>query len=115
MTALVIMVSGVYNVNIYGEVLSLTGGLAGLPDGAALTGIAFASIFGSFGKQLVAVALSLFAFSTLMAWAYYGELCFRYLFGDKITGWYRFFYLLAIPAGAVAGLSVIWGLSDICN
>ena len=44
MTALVIMVSGVYNVNIYGEVLSLTGGLASLPDGAALTGIAFSSI-----------------------------------------------------------------------
>ena len=114
-TALVILVSGAYHTKAYGEMVALTGGCGSFLDGASLTEAAFGTLFGQAGKQLVAICLTLFAFSTLMAWAYYGEVCFCYLFGHRFSGWYRFTYLLAVPAGAAGAVSVIWELADICN
>lgn len=89
------------------------------PDGKLLTGAsmtlaAFNSVF-SWGGYIVTVGLALFAFTTLLGWAYYGEKCVEYLFGTKSVPFYRAFFTLIIIPGAVLELEVVWKISDICN
>ncbi len=61
------------------------------------------------------ILLVLFAFSTVIAWAYYGEKCFEYLFGEKFVILYRICFTLIIIPGAVIKLNVAWAFADIAN
>lgn len=84
--------------------------------GAALTLAAFSTVLGNFGEVVLAVEITLFAFSTILAWEYHGEKAFEYLAGScKYTKAYRLFFSLLVYLGAVQTMEIIWGLSDIAN
>jgi AGCS family alanine or glycine:cation symporter len=57
----------------------------------------------------------LFAFTTVIAWAYYGEKCVEYLFGERFVIPYRVVYTLLILPGALFSLETIWAFADAMN
>jgi AGCS family alanine or glycine:cation symporter len=59
--------------------------------------------------------LVLFAFTTLIGWAYYGEKCIEYLFGIKAVPFYRILFTLVVIPGAILELDIVWKISDVCN
>lgn len=67
------------------------------------------------GNYIVALGLILFAFSTVIAWAYYGEKCFEYLFGEKSVLVYRALYTLIVIPGAALKMEMAWDVADIMN
>ena len=85
-----------------------------LVNGASMTVAAFESIFTG-GGYVVTIGLVLFAFTTLLGWAYYGEKCVEYLFGVKSVAIYRCLFTLVIIPGAVLELSIVWKISDVFN
>lgn len=99
MTALVVMVSGQWS--------------SGL-QGAALTTAAFEAGFKG-GGLIVAIGLMLFAFSTILGWAYYGERCAEFLLGPKSVMIYRLIYTPVVLVGAIGGLEQIWAITDTLN
>ncbi|WP_373471380.1 alanine/glycine:cation symporter family protein [Carnobacterium alterfunditum] len=98
-TALVIVMTGVWETGL---------------DGAALTTVAFDKGM-PFGGKIVTFGLIFFAFSTLLGWSYYGERCMEYLFGPKSIVIYRLIFLPLIVVGAVGGLRVVWAIADTLN
>lgn len=82
--------------------------------GVEMSQQAFASVL-PFGDKVVAVALTLFAFTTILGWSYYGERCAEFLFGPAITFWYRVAWVLMIPMGIFSGLQLVWNVSDLLN
>ena len=85
-------------------------------DGSALTTAAFSKgMPGNWGGIIVAVGLSLFAFSTLLGWAYYGERNIDFLFGRRAVIPYRIAFIVAIFVGTVFALEPLWLLADILN
>lgn len=83
-------------------------------NGASMTLAAFESTF-AWGGYVVTVGLLLFAFTTLLGWAYYGEKCVEYLFGERWIALYRFLFIICIIPGAVLQLEIVWKISDITN
>jgi len=83
--------------------------------GAALTSMAFDSTLPGVGQYVVSFALAVFAFTTILGWAFYGEKCFEYLFGVRSIKLYRVVYILAILAGAVAPLNFVWLMASVFN
>ncbi|WP_374724466.1 alanine/glycine:cation symporter family protein [Calidifontibacillus erzurumensis] len=83
--------------------------------GAELTTATFELLIGAPGPYIVAIGLIFFAYSTVLGWAYYGEKCFSYLFGESAIKYYRIVYVLAVFVGAVATLDTVWGIADIMN
>ncbi len=83
--------------------------------GASLTAYAFGQVLGNLGSLLVGVSLSLFAFSTIIAWSYYGDRCARFLFGERAVPIYRIVYVIAVAVGAYIPLALVWNLADITN
>ena len=67
------------------------------------------------GKPLIAIALALFAFSTLLGWSYYGERCAEYLAGSKIILPYKVAFVIFAFVGSVTALDTVWNLADILN
>lgn len=67
------------------------------------------------GDYIVSIGLILFAFSTVIAWAYYGEKCFEYLFGERSVILYRCLFTLIIIPGAALQMELAWHLADIMN
>ena len=68
-----------------------------------------------FGGWIVTISLILFAYSTILGWAFYGEKCLEYLFGVKATVIYRIVFSLMVIPGSVLGLQIVWKLADIMN
>lgn len=66
-------------------------------------------------QGLVAIALALFAFPTIIGWSLYGERCVTYLFGVKAVLPYRILWVLAIPVGAGMSLDLVWLVADTLN
>ncbi len=71
------------------------------------------SAFGEYGQYAVTVGLVLFAFSTALAWSYYGDRAVTYLFGTRIVTPYRVVYVLAFFLAAVMDTSLVWLVSAI--
>ncbi|MGY0218470.1 alanine/glycine:cation symporter family protein [Endozoicomonadaceae bacterium StTr2] len=84
-------------------------------SGAALTSAAFAQALPGLGNYIIAISLTIFAFTTILGWALYGERSVMYLFGVKAVTPYRILWILAIPAGAVLSLDFIWLVADTLN
>ena len=81
-----------------------------------LVASAFATIFGvKFASVFVAVALMLFAFTTVLGWSLYGSRCAQYLFGLKFMKAYQAAFIVVIVIGAVAKLDVVWNIADTFN
>ena len=84
-------------------------------SGSALVGQAFATVFGSFGPAFIAIAILLFAFSTVLGWSHYGSKAWEYLFGTKSTIVYKVAFVLMIFIGCTMNLGLAWDLSDTFN
>lgn len=61
-----------------GVSLIITGVWQGDLNGAVMTQAAFASVLPNIGPLFLTVSLSLFAFTTILGWSYYGERCFDF-------------------------------------
>lgn len=83
-------------------------------DGGALTKVAFDKI-PVIGAPLLTFGIVTFAFSTILGWSYYGERAVEYLSGKRFLVLYRVLYVIAIFAGAVVQLTVVWNLADLLN
>lgn len=92
-----------------------TGAVTSSAEGSALVGEAFASVFGKAGPAFIALAILLFAFSTVLGWSHYGTKAFEYLFGSKATIIYRVIFIVFILGGATMSLDLAWDLSDTFN
>ena len=109
MTALVVLTSGVFDIK--------SGTLAeGLTD-ATLVGGAFDSVFawGGIGSKFVAIAMFLFAFTTILGWSHYGAKAWEYLFGTKSVFVFKIIHICTIIFGAVMTSSLAWDISDTFN
>ncbi len=110
----------------------LTSGLVDLQTGAMLTDAmksvlvaeAFSTVFGRFGAMFIAVAILLFAFSTVLGWSYYGSKSWEYLvgklsgnpvLGTKSTIVYKVVFVAFIAVGATMSLDLAWDISDTFN
>jgi len=83
--------------------------------GASLTSAAFETTLPGVGGYLVAISLAVFAFTTILGWAYFGEKCWEFLVGVKSEFPFRVLWTLAVPLGAIAQLDFIWLLADTLN
>lgn len=113
--ATIVMCSATGLVLAVTDVFGTVGPGGKLLNGASLTLAAFQSVFPSFGGYIVTIGLLLFAFTTLLGWAYYGEKCVEYLFGTVAVPIFRILFTLVVIPGAVLELEVVWKISDICN
>ena len=81
---------------------------------AALTVQAFnRSFLGGIGPYIVALGLMLFAFSTALAWSYYGDRSMTFLFGTKSIMPYRLVYVVGFFLAAIADTTLIWQIAAI--
>lgn len=96
------------------EVLGTLGPDGRVLNGASMTTTAFASAL-PFGGYIVAIGLILFALTTILGWAYYGEKCIEYLVGIKWVPFYRILFTAVVIPGAVLELETVWKISDITN
>ena len=68
-------------------------------------------LFGEYGQYIVSVGLVLFAFSTVIAWSYYGDRAMTYLFGSRSVLPYRIFFVIGFFYAALADTTLIWNIS----
>ena len=84
--------------------------------GVALTIQAFSSgLPGQWGNIIVSSSAVTFGFSSILAWEYYGEKCFEYLFKEKWISLYRYAWVLFVFMGALFELEIVWNISDAMN
>lgn len=87
-----------------------------LLTGTELTIAAFKTTFGETGAVFLGICIALFAFATIVGWAYQGEKAFEFLVKQsRFCICYRFLYALFAFVGAVCSLEAVWNFSDICN
>lgn len=101
-----------------GLVIVVTGSYVDRPEtlvGAALTAHAFGTTLGAAGAWVVGVGLTLFAFSTIISWSYYGDRSARFLFGEGAVMPYRVVFSLLVVFGAAVPLQLVWNFADIAN
>ena len=109
MTALVVLTSGAYNLE--------TGAIMEGYTDATLVAGAFNSVFswGNIGGKFVAIAMFLFAFTTVLGWSHYGSKAWEYLFGAKSVVVFKIIHVCTILFGAVMTSSLAWDISDTFN
>lgn len=107
MTAVVVLSSGFIDLE--------TGLTIGEVDDATLVAKAFGNVFGRPGECFVAIAVLLFAFTTVMGWSHYGSKAVEYLFGVKGAKIYKFIFVIMMISGALMTSSLAWDISDTFN
>lgn len=102
-SALVILTTGIWN--------------DGTLSGSALSIASFNEILPGIGGFVITLATVFFALSTILGWAYYGEVCIGFLFNNskKAVTIYRYIYILFVFIGAVGSLDLIWSISETMN
>ena len=105
MTALVIVITGVYNAPEHADLVART-------QGAALTSAAFGSVVPWFSSVLT-LSVVLFAFSTMISWSYYGERCWTYVFGESFSLAYKIAFLIFIVLATIGSAGNILDFSDL--
>ncbi len=101
-----------------GLAIVVTGAYLTAPEevtGASLTAYAFSQSIGEAGALVVGIGLALFAFSTIIAWSYYGDRSVKFMFGEKAVLPYRVVYTVLIVVGAVVPLQLVWNIADVTN
>jgi AGCS family alanine or glycine:cation symporter len=83
--------------------------------GAALTQLAFQSAMPGIGDEVVAVALAVFALTTIFGWSFYGERCWNFLVGPRAILPFRVLWTVAVFLGAVTHLDLAWTIADTLN
>ncbi len=99
-TALIILMTNVWNQD-------------GTMQGIELTAKAFVETFGTAGIYFITLFVLLFAFSTMLTWAYYGEKAFRFIFVNINPNYYNYLFIALIIVGAMLRLDIIINLTDI--
>lgn len=82
---------------------------------AELTMASFTYHIGSAGTIVVALSTTLFAYSTILGWSYYGEKAFEYIFGERFIKLYRLLFVVGVLIGAMMNLEFVWNFSDLAN
>jgi len=100
MTALVVLVTGVIDSGATGAALASSAFSTGLPGP---------------GGHIVLLGLTLFSYTTMLTWCFYGEKSWEYIFGKGIVLPYRLIFLGFLFVGAVGGLTLIWDIADTLN
>ena len=97
----------------------IEGGVAmnwGQSAGAEMISASFGLVFGNkIGSLIVAVALSLFALTTVLSWSLYGTRCCEFLFGTKAVTVYQVIFVAVILIGATLKLELVWNIADTLN
>ncbi len=107
------LITGTLNV-VDGQLEDLTVVVTGdsLLHSVPLTTQAFTKgLFGQYGQYIVSIGLMLFAFSTAIAWSYYGDRAMTYLFGTGSVLPYRIVYVLGFFTAALADTTIVWNIS----
>ena len=114
MTALVVLTAGGLEGGVFNVV---TGEIASGYTDATLVGGAFNSVFswGNIGEKFVAIAMFLFAFTTVLGWSHYGSKAWEYLFGAKTTIVFKIIHVITVIFGAIMTSSLAWDISDTFN
>ena len=99
MTGLVLVVTGVWDGELYG---------------AAMTSAAFSSQL-PFGNIILTLCIILFGFTTMLGWSYYGERCAEFLLGPKVIVPFRVLWVVGIFLGTQMSLELVWKMSDVLN
>ena len=99
MTGLVLIVTGVWEGELYG---------------AAMTSAAFSSQL-PFGDIILTLCIILFGFTTMLGWSYYGERCAEFLIGPKVIVPFRVLWVAGIFLGTQMSLELVWKMSDVLN
>jgi len=107
MTALVIVITGVYDVTAHPELKTLIDN----EEGAALTSAAFGTVVSWF-PHILTICVILFAYSTMISWSYYGERCWTYLFGERFSIIYRLIFINVIILSSMVSAKSIVAFSD---
>lgn len=101
MTGLVLIVTGAWHSGSAVTTLTRSAFDIGLP--------------GNSGGFIVSFGIILFAYSTILGWAYYGEKCMEYLLGVRALLPYRLVYSLCVAVGATVKLELVWNFADVMN
>lgn len=107
LTALVVLGSGKIDLN--------TGLVEEGVNDATLVAESFAAFLGKPGEWFVVLSITLFAFTTVLGWSYYGAKVTEYLLGVTCGRIYRFIFILLIVFGAVMESNLAWDISDTFN
>ena len=102
-SALVILTTGLWNTGEY--------------QGAALSIASFDAIIPKVGGVVVTLSTVFFALSTILGWAYYGEVCTEFLSNksNKAVLTYRIIYVAFVFIGTIGSLDLIWSISETMN
>ena len=84
-------------------------------NGVPLVTYAFSLRLGKISGQILAIAILLFAFSTVLGWSFYGTKALEYLFGTKATVVYKIIFVLFVIVGCTMNLSLAWDIADTLN
>lgn len=99
MTGLVLIVSGVWSSELEGAAMTLQVFDSSLP----------------FGGSILSICITLFAFTTMLGWSYYGERCAQFLLGPKIVLPFRVLWVIGVFIGTQMSLGLVWKMSDALN
>ena len=105
MTALVIVITGAYNNELYTDLITTN-------QGAALTSRAMGEVLPWF-PYVLSVSVVLFAFSTIISWSYYGERCFSYLVGEKYSLAFKLSLCVVVFLGAITTSTNVLEFGDL--
>ena len=110
LTALSILTSGLVDLDT--GMLTAAGEAVG---SNSLMSESFRMVFGPAGAAFVAIAILLFAYSTVLGWSHYGATACRFLLGDKAVIPYRIVFCIIVLAGSVMKAQLAWDISDTFN
>ena len=111
LTAIVVLSSGVIDLGT-GAVVAEYAEM----DKNTLVAQAFTNMFGTFGGAFVAIAVLLFAFSTILGWSHYGSRSWIYLFGEKTAIIYKVVFVgIIFVSSILTSVDLAWNVSDTFN
>ncbi|MFO8031512.1 MAG: sodium:alanine symporter family protein [Desulfohalobiaceae bacterium] len=96
-------------------VVIMTGAWTSGETSSALTALAFNQGLPGPGDFIVGFGLIIFAFSTILAWSYYGQVSVEYIFGLKGVTPFRYAYVILVFLGAILNLDLVWTFADMMN
>ena len=101
--------------SVTGLAIILSGEYISGASGANLSVLAFSKMLPFVGEYVVTFGLLLFAFTTLVAWSFYGEKSVYFIFGQQSIVPFRLLWIFVIPIGSIMDLKFIWLLADTLN
>ena len=110
LTAITILSSGIVDLST-GELSAVGQGI----KSETFMSYSFSQVFGVAGSAFIAIAILLFAYSTVLGWSHYGATACRYLFGEKSVLPYRIVFVVIVFLGSVMEAKLAWDISDTFN